>query len=142
MMRRITFLTVAVLCLVAAARTVQAGYLSAVGPAPLRFHDRPAAAKSPLPPLPADKPVTPVSMPPATPAAHTGASPASPAATTSAVGAGSTNEVVITPQMLVEFFRARTGNGTDRQGSVYVPFNFAPPSPAAQPSSHATYEVR
>jgi hypothetical protein len=47
-----------------------------------------------------------------------------------------TNDALVTPQMLLEFFRQKTGH----ESSVVLPLNFIPPQTLERPSSTASYD--
>ena len=53
------------------------------------------------------------------------------------VGSGS-NEVFVTPQMLVDFFHSRNDKSSP-DTNVTIPFGFVPPIGGNKPSSSATY---
>lgn len=161
---------------------VQAGYLPAVGPAPLRFRAEVDGAPFVLPPLaPPDPPfvksketntveaVTPTTATPETntvtneavetvsvPDTNTMAQPmivdtngvlsASAAVTTNVPPAVANPPVFIapsagaapmSPQMLLQFFRDRSGSNTTT--TIVAPVGFTPPAPAIPPSSTATF---
>ena len=134
------------------------GYLTVIGPSPIRLQAPPAPAPPPVvpPPLP----------PPETNASETEAHPDNdqpPMATAAPIlfepiivqAGGDTNFVSsilgqlgsppdqewLTPQMLVPYYR-ELGSGTNGTGKVViVPPTFVPPAPMSRPSSKALYTV-
>ena len=123
------------------------GYLTAVGPEPLRF-ELPANPARPFPR--ASRPPTPVAAPatndsiqqvPATPPAATLPTvipQIPPAATTNEVDAtsGAKPDEVVLPQMLLKYFeRSTNGTGT----GIIAPMVLPPTRPPVPPSSSATY---
>ena len=119
-----------------------AAYLVSVGPAPLRFQAsvdaKPRTSSSPLP---REAPVTDSCIPEAMAATNVTTISQSPPAQACPSAGLSTNEVAITPQMVVEFFRSHAGANGNRDTAVVVPYNFTPPTPSGKPSSSATYEA-
>ena len=141
-------LLVAGFCIGAAAASN--GYLSAAGPAPLRFRPKAAAVgKSTLPPLPVPTAEAPVSAPPEpinSNATTTVSTAESPAEGSEPPAAAATNEFELTPQMLVDIFRSRADRGNSHDTRVLVPFGFVPPAGQVQPAgagatSKATYRI-
>lgn len=158
-------------CLAAVLAIVQAqaanpGYLRKTGPVPIRFHVvKPAA--TPLPPLPAaiEAPATTEQEPAPASEAVTSSEQRKPLAVESAVesflkqnvetllpkpaepdaeakGQQSANELlVISPQMLIEYFRSAPGATNGAGVSALVPVQFTPAIPAAHPSSRAIYKT-
>jgi len=127
------------LAVVGMATAVQPGYLSAGRLAPLRFTEPPSSKPSVLLSLPCDEPSTNSPIP-----TNSLAPRAAEAVATPPVGhfednlASVTNEVVVTPQMLVGFYRDGIA-GTNRDTGAVVPFGFMPPTAAPKPSSTAQY---
>lgn len=130
---------------------LHSGYLVAVGPSALHFQQPPAQKPTPavLPPLPiADTtPAATASPPPSAPSSVAGpretssftnetVAVQSPPSITLPMLPETTNEVLVTPQMLLEFFRQKTGHET----SVLLPLNFIPPQTSSRPSSTASYD--
>lgn len=160
---------------------VQAGYLPAAGPAPLRFRAEVDGAPFVLPPLAPPDPPFVKSKPDetntveaataatvtntitneavetmSTPDINTVAQPlavdtnsvlsASAAVTTNVPPAVTSPPVFIapgagaapmSPQMLLQFFRDRSGSNTTT--TIVAPVGFTPPAPAIPPSSTATF---
>jgi hypothetical protein len=50
--------------------------------------------------------------------------------------------LVITPQMLVEYFKPMSGTTNGSGAAVIVPVTFTPATPTAQPSSKAIYKTQ
>ncbi len=119
----------------------RADYLASAGPAPLRFGSPAVAGKSTLPPLPPPAEVPPVTTPPSAINPGTGDSH-SPirSGDTSAQQSPDSNQTTLTPQMLIELFQKRLGEGKGREKRVIAPFGFEPPILQPKPSSSATYE--
>jgi hypothetical protein len=138
MKRFVPVLATAFVSVAAAAAASGPGYLRMIGPSALRFRESPATQKSFLPPLSKDESTAnfPVSI--SAPAAQAALSATSPATSAAEMVGPNTNEVFVTPQMLVEFFRNRN-NGTGRGTTAVVPFGFVPPDGGAKASSSATY---
>ncbi|MGD1019094.1 MAG: hypothetical protein ABSA12_07215 [Verrucomicrobiia bacterium] len=129
----------ALLAALAAVTAAQPGYLSEGRLAPLRFQEAPAPGRSVLPALPPEGPSP--SFPIPTNSAASSASEASAATTTEQSDGGvepATNEVTVTPQMLVGFYRDGIA-GTNHDAGTIVPFGFVPPTTAPKPSSTAGY---
>jgi hypothetical protein len=129
---------------------LRSGYLVTVGPSALCFQQPPVPKPTVvLPPLPVAD-ITPTSTatpPPPAPtpvAGQRGPSLStnetiaveSPPARALPMLPETTNEVLVTPQMLLEFFRQKTGRDT----SVVLPLNFIPPQTSSRPSSTASYD--
>ncbi len=135
-------------------------YLPVLGPAPLRVSFPPAVTRTAqLPPLamfdppPLPEPVPPDATtnqlvelgppaPPPPPPAPTAYGPPPPEAATSlvfdpALGAAPP-EAIVTPQMLVQFFKPV---GSNYLGGTWSVPMFVPPSPPATKSSTATYQT-
>ena len=129
---------------------LRSGYLVTVGPSALCFQQPPVPKPVVvLPPLPiADTTPSATATPPSpapTPVAgqqeksqptHETVAVQSPPALALPMLPETTNEVLITPQMLLEFFRQKTGRDT----SVVLPLNFIPPQTSYRPSSTASYD--
>jgi len=134
-------------------------YLPMIGPAPLRFETATVHAKviSWISPT-ADKPAVTAEMNsppeiPAGPAKTDGAIPltnmktdaAVPAlpenlSTNSPAEAHSANDLlVVTPEMLVDYFKPESAETNQTNVRVLAPVGFMPPSSAASPSSQAIY---
>ncbi len=136
-------LLVAAWCALFLPGALYAGYLNTTGPVPLRFEKAiaPAVNARRLPPLPADNPPeqpplpTPEDAQTGTERAKTNTAEAKPAHD------ATTPTLAITPQMLLEFFRPRPGEGQGEGSSVYLPFQFVPPIATLPPSSSATYST-
>ena len=154
------------LCLLAVSAFAGSGYLSAVGPSPLRFRPapKPEGVRVVLPPLPAPEP--PVELQKAaerptaalTETAQTNSSvavvptPVSPVAnvtpsadTSQPAGPAMPFETspeprLIPPQVFVQFFRP-LGGTNNPAAMVVAPVPFQPP-PLPPPSSEASYQVR
>jgi hypothetical protein len=147
-MRWVIRLTALLLSIEAMAAGLRSGYLVTVGPSALRFQQPPTPKTTVtiLPPLPVAD-TTPAATAPPLPAPvadqqqtsqatnETVAVQSSPALALPLLPEA-TNEVLVTPQMLLEFFRQKTGHAT----SVVLPLNFIPPQTAYRPSSTASYE--
>ena len=121
------------------ATEVRPGYLAAGRLAPLRFAAAPTTGRFVLPPLPAN-PASP-NIPIPTNAATACTSETTVASSPEHSGddlVPVTNEVAVTPQMLVGYYRDRIG-GTNRDAGAVVPFGFAPPMTPPQQSSTARY---
>lgn len=59
--------------------------------------------------------------------------------------APASNLLVVTPQMLVEYFKAGSAVGTSSNApstGVFAPVGFTPPAPVGLPSSQATYRTQ
>jgi hypothetical protein len=123
------------------------GYLTRVGPAPLRFHAPPKAPEEmmPLPPLAMKDPEPEPEVygppppadwtPPPTPVVQAQAQP-----TVVAPQMAPTDPTAgLTPQMLIQFFNDRKGSNQDY--NVVVPYQFNPPPATSIPAppSRATY---
>lgn len=125
----------------------EAGYLSTVGPAPLRFAaPRTATARYTMPPLPADRATVQPPMPAAAELAPVTISTQSPFFVPP-LGLGlppaAPDQSGVTPQALVEVYKQNSACKDQRDPAVVVPINFVPPSPPPpQPSSTATYQIR
>jgi hypothetical protein len=115
------------------------GYLSAGRLAPLRFAEAPSAQRFLLPPCSESAPSRAVSMPTngvmacASQVTTVSSSPPAPMDE-----APNTNDVFVTPQMLMGYYRDGIA-GTNRTGGAVVPFGFVPPAAAAPQSSTASY---
>jgi hypothetical protein len=122
----------------AVAAAPRPGYLNVIGPSALRFREAPAVQKSSLPPLPKDEPTAGFLISTSVPTAQVALSATGPATSTTETVGPDTNEVFVTPQMLVDFFHNRN-TGSGHSTTVVVPFGFVPPDGSAKPSSSATY---
>jgi hypothetical protein len=112
-----------------------AGYLPTIGPAPLRFRDPGVAtAKFVLPPLPGAAPAPAVAEVPAAAAGELVVTAGTTVRLSVVDQVTGTNEVMVTPQMLLETYRRSS------DAKVLTPLTFVPPTPAA--ASRATYESR
>lgn len=127
------------------------GYLATVGPSALSFQQPPAQKPTAavLPPLPAAEtiPAAGVTSQLSTPAPSVAqqemhrstndtVAVQSPPSLALPLLPETTNDVLVTPQMLLEFFRQKTG----RETSVVLPLNFIPPQTSYRPSSTASYD--
>jgi hypothetical protein len=129
----------ALLVVVGAATAERPGYLSAGRLAPLRFAVDPAADRFVLPPLPADPAPPNIQIPTnSTMTSATQAITASSAEPSEGDPAPATNELAVTPQMLVGYYRDGAG-GTNHEGGAAVPFGFVPPVTVPHQSSAAQY---
>jgi hypothetical protein len=144
------------------------GYLAMVGPSPLHFQSpaspRPAVVLPPLPPPQAQgsqdghkapPEAAPDSIPPASPPKLPVAEPPAPQRqTTSSLtnaepdtfitlpGAKPVEPAgVISPQLLLEFFRPFQNGTNGVRAAALVPVQFVPPASVPSPSSRATYRV-
>jgi hypothetical protein len=135
----------ALLVVVGAATAERPGYLSAGRLAPLRFAVDPSASRFVLPPfptnpvpsdvrVPTNSATTSASQPTAASSAEHSESDLTPAATL----APATNEVAVTPQMLVGYYRDGVG-GTNGEAGAVSPFGFMPPVAVPHQSSTAHY---
>ena len=125
--------------MVVAATAARPGYLSDGRLAPLRFATAPGLGRFVLPPFPAPAPPANIPIPTNT----TTTSTSNGTLTSSAerfedAPVPATNEVVVTPQMLLGYYRDGTSR-TNHDGQTVVPFGFVPPTPAPQQSSSAQY---
>ena len=136
--------------------TAAAGYLSSVGPSALRFQ-QPRTSKTAmavLPPLPAvitnsasaAMPQT-ATLAPAIPQQESNRSTnnsitvqSSPSPALPLLPEAATNDVLVTPQMLLQFFTQKSGHSSGGETSVVLPMNFVPPQTTYRPSSTASYE--
>jgi hypothetical protein len=144
-------LTALLLSIETVAMGVRPGYLVTVGPSALRFQQPPAPKPmiAVLPPLPAmdTAPVAGMTSLSSAPApsvtqqdthrsTNDTVAAQSPSSLALPLLPETTNDVLVTPQMLLEFFRGKTAHET----SVILPLNFIPPQPLDRPSSTASYE--
>jgi len=126
------------------------GYLKRVGPAPLRFQPapKPLSELGPLPPLAMKDPEPPAPEFFGPPMSATNAPPVVETTVTPAVVTPMAPvEPLFTPQMFVQFFNDRNGNGTNgpnQDYSVVVPYQFVPPPATSIPAppSSATYILK
>jgi hypothetical protein len=118
----------------------QRGYLATLGPVPLRFQASPLppTVVCVLPPPAREVPVAsaPVCLQQMSQPTNETVAVQSPAPVAPSTMPETTNEAIVTPQMLLEFFRQKAGHDT----SVVLPLNFVPPQSSYRPSSTATYE--
>jgi hypothetical protein len=143
-------LTALLLSIEAMAAGLRPGYLATLGPSALRFQQPPAQKPTAavLPPLPAAEtiPAAAVTSQASVPApsviqemhrsTNDTVAVQSPPSLTLPLLPETTNDVLVTPQMLLEFFRQKTG----RETSVVLPLNFIPPQTSYRPSSTASYD--
>jgi len=117
------------------------GYLSRIGPAPLRFQPPPKGPEVTviLPPLAMSDPPAPAHEV-ITNETVTVEAPEQPAPTVVSSPAVVV-EPAFTPQMLLQFFNRNGTNATNLEPSVFVPYQFTPPSMPVIPAppSKATY---
>jgi hypothetical protein len=139
------------------------GYLSRTGPVPLRFTvEKPTSPPIELPPLAMEDPApaptvetNTVAEAPTSPDTNqpepdpaTLAQPApeqvGPPAPEVAASAPASDMLVVTPQMLVEYFKPGSASTNAANMPVYVPVGFTPPTAviANRPSSQATYRTQ
>ncbi|HLP76618.1 MAG TPA: hypothetical protein VK327_06810 [Candidatus Paceibacterota bacterium] len=145
------------------------GYLAKVGPTPLRFKPPPVRKRLEAKPLSANP--HPESSVPTAPESNADSlinwpwlSPESSQPQDSLFGSTSpasklpqpagqpaeasshrpsANELlVITPQMLIDYFKPMAGATNGAGVSVLLPVNFTPPTPSAAPSSQAIYKTQ
>jgi len=130
-----------------------AGYLATLGPSTLRFQPSVAkttAAASPSIPAPVERSdmgengpavvSTAVTVQPE-PSASSNATFSVQSSTPLGFGEfpeRGSNDVLVTPQMLLEYFRHKSGHDT----AIELPMNFIPPQGGCRPSSTAAYESR
>jgi len=114
-----------------------AGYLPSIGPAPLRFR-APASVTTAfvLPPLPVDPLAPAIKEPEPAVAGELTVTAGSAVRLTVVDAPAGTNEMVVTPHMLLELYRQQ------RDTKILTPLTFVPPVPAPSGSSQATYESR
>ena len=131
----------------------EAGYLSKIGPAPLRFQTERDSRPLNLPPLAMDEVNIPVvtTMPletdDPTPAVRYAAAavppPASDGSPTNtpppSLPAG--DLLTTTPQMLIDYFKPLHFGDNARSASVLLPVNFIPATPAPPPASSGNYQT-
>lgn len=144
-------LTVLLLSIETVAAGFRPGYLVTVGPSALRFQQPPGPTPTiaVLPPLPTADTTPAAGMTPQSSAPAPSVAPQGTHLTTNDTMAvqsrpslafpllpEATNDVLVTPQMLLEFFRGKAGHET----SVMLPLNFIPPQTLDRPSSTASYD--
>ena len=144
-------LTVLLLSIETVAAGFRPGYLVTGGPSALRFQQPPAPKPTiaVLPPLPTADTTPAAGMTSQSSAPTASVAPQETPLTTNDTMAvqsrpswalpllpETTNDVLVTPQMLLEFFRGKTGHET----SVMLPLNFIPPQTLDRPSSTASYD--
>ncbi len=136
-----------------------AGYLTRVGPAPLRFGQPSApiasvvSATSTNATAPSAAPKTEpavagfrVSMPGLAPAPASvvavSSGPSDSAPCLGTVGPATPEEAVVNPLLFLDFFKQGKAVTNDHETTVVVPINFVPPRRENVPSSTATYDSR